>query len=76
MRDTSDFDTPSKPSALISSSTFRVETPWTYASWTTANNACSARRRGCSNVGKYVPGRTFGIASSIVPTRVSHVRIR
>jgi len=23
-----------------------------------------------------VPGRTFGIASSIVPTRVSHVRVR
>jgi hypothetical protein len=42
----------------------------------TASSACSARRRGCSNEGKYVPGRTFGIASSIVPTRVSHVRIR
>jgi hypothetical protein len=25
--------------------------------------------------GKYVPGHTFGMASSIVPTRVSHVRI-
>ncbi len=26
--------------------------------------------------GKYVPGVTFGIANSIVPTRVSHVRVR
>src|ERR671912_1507555 len=76
IRDTSDLDTPSSPSAFISSSTFRVETPCTYASWTTASSACSARRRGCSNDRKYVPGRTFGIASSIVPTRVSHVRIR
>jgi hypothetical protein len=25
---------------------------------------------------KVVPGRTFGIASSIVPIRVSHVRVR
>ena len=50
--------------------------PWTHASCTTASSACSARRRGCSKEGKYVPGVTFGIASSIVPTRVSHVRVR
>jgi hypothetical protein len=47
-----DFDTPSSPSAFISSSTLRVETPCTYASCTTASSACSARRRGCSNEGK------------------------
>jgi len=29
MRETSDFDTPSKPRAFISSSTFRVDTPCT-----------------------------------------------
>ena len=46
IRETSDFDTPSSPSAFISSSTFRVETPCTYASWMTASTAYSARRRG------------------------------
>ena len=40
------------PRAFISSSTFRVDTPWTYASCTTASSACSARRRGCSSEGK------------------------
>jgi hypothetical protein len=52
MRETSDFEIPSTPKAFNRSSTFRVETPWTYASWTTASNACSARRRGCSNEGQ------------------------
>ena len=42
-----------------------VETPCTWLSRTTANKACFARRRGWSNHGKYVPGRTF------VPTRAS-----
>ena len=55
MRETSDFEIPSTPKAFTRSSTFRVETPWTYASWTTASNACSARRRGCSNDGKVGP---------------------
>jgi hypothetical protein len=31
---------------------FRVDTPCTYASCTTASSACSARRRGCSSDGK------------------------
>ena len=40
--------------------------------------AARARPAGAAAAsdGKYVPGRTFGIASSIVPTRVSHVRVR
>jgi hypothetical protein len=60
----------------MSSSTLRVETPCTYASCTTAARARSLRRRGSSRLGKYVPGRTFGISRTIVPTRVSHVRAR
>jgi hypothetical protein len=76
MRETSDFERPSMPRARTKSSTFRVETPCTYASCTTASSPCSARRRGCSKDGKYVPGRTFGIANSMVPTRVSQVRVR
>ena len=37
------------------------ETPGTYASWTTASRARSARRRGSSRDGKYEPSRTRGI---------------
>ena len=33
-------------------STRRVETPHTYACWTTASSACSDRRRGSKNDGK------------------------
>src|SRR5947209_3493568 len=41
-------------------------------------SACAraCRRRGSSSDGKYVPWRSLGIASSIVPTRVSHSRSR
>jgi len=42
-RDTADFETPTRRSAFSSSSTFRVATPCTYASRTTAKSACSAR---------------------------------
>jgi len=55
IREACAFETPSIPSAFISSSTCRVETPSTYASCTTANSACSARRRGCSNDGNSSP---------------------
>ncbi len=52
-------------------------TPLTYASSTTATIACSLRRRGSRNDGKYErPDRFFGINSSISPTRVSHARGR
>src|SRR3954451_21569482 len=65
------------PSCSTTRSTLRVETPLTYASWTTATSACSARRRGSRKLGKYPgPERSFGIASSIAPTRVSHTRSR
>src|SRR3954451_2688206 len=65
------------PSCSTTRSTLRVETPLTYASWTTATSACSARRRGSRKLGKYPgPERSFGIASSIAPTRVSQLRSR
>lgn len=67
---------PSIPSARTRSSTRRVDTPDTYASWTTASRARSARRRGSSRLGKYEPSRTRGTARSIVPTRVSQRRSR
>ena len=67
---------PAIPSERTRSSTRRVETPATYASQTTASRARSARRRGSSRLGKYEPSRTRGMASSIVPTRVSHGRAR
>ena len=52
MRLTSLREIPLIPSAWTSASTFRVLTPCTYASATTATNACSARRRGSSQLGK------------------------
>ena len=44
---------PSIPSCSTSRSTLRVDTPLTYASSTTATIACSERRRGSRNDGKY-----------------------
>ena len=64
------------PRASTRSSTRRVLTPATYASWTTERRARSARRRGSSRLGKYEPSRTLGIARPIVPTRVSQRRSR
>jgi hypothetical protein len=47
-------------------------TPSRYAVATTATRACSARRRWVSSQsGKNEPCRSFGIASSTVPARVS-----
>ena len=44
---------------------------------TTVTSAASARRRRCSShSGKYEPVRSFGIASSIVPARMSQSRRR
>jgi len=40
------------PSCSTSRSTFRVETPFTYASSTTATIACSERRLGSRKEGK------------------------
>jgi hypothetical protein len=40
------------PMALTSSSTERVDTPWTYASWITAAGAFSAARLGSRKAGK------------------------
>ena len=51
-RDTWLFEIPLIPSACTNSSTRRVETPWTYASWTTATSARSPRFRGSSRLGK------------------------
>ncbi len=59
----------------MGSSTFRVETPWTDASCTTAPTARSPRRCGSSSAGKQLPGCPSGIASASVPTRVSQVRV-
>ena len=64
------------PRVRTRSSTRRVLTPRTYASWITASRARSARRRGSSRDGKYEPSRTRGIASSTEPTRVSQRRSR
>ena len=52
MRLTSLLRDPAMPNAWTSASTLRVLTPCTYASATTATNACSARRRGSSQLGK------------------------
>jgi hypothetical protein len=64
------------PRASTRSSTRRVLTPATHASWTTLRRARSARRRGSSRLGKYEPSRTLGMARPIVPTRVSQRRSR
>ncbi len=52
IRETSLLLMPTTPRACTSSSTFRVLTPCTYASCTTASSARSARRRGSSKLGK------------------------
>ncbi len=52
IRDTSLLLMPSMPRARTRSSTRLVDTPDTYASWTTASRARSARRRGSSRDGK------------------------
>jgi hypothetical protein len=75
--ETCDLDRRAMPSCSTSFSSRRVDTPSRYAVATTETRACSARRRCCSNQsGKYEPDRSFGIASSTVPARVSHSRGR
>src|SRR5947199_6732889 len=77
MAETRSLVIPSMPSCSTRRSTFRVETPLTYASSTTATIACSERRRGSRNDGKYAgPWRFLGTSSSISPTLVSHGRER
>ena len=49
---TSPLEMPDPPNALTKSSTARVETPWMWASWTTAVSAFSAVRRGSKNEGR------------------------
>ena len=51
-RDTRLFDTPEPPIALTTSSTTRVETLCTWASWMTAVSALSVVRRGFRNEGR------------------------
>lgn len=51
-RETWLFEMPVIPIDLTSSSTERVETPWIYASWTTAISAFSAVRRGSKKPGQ------------------------
>jgi hypothetical protein len=51
MRETSLFEIRS-PSDSTTWSTLRVETPATYASWTTETSACSERLRGSRKLGK------------------------
>ena len=69
--------TPDAPIDRTRSSTLRVDTPLTYASWMTATRARSARRRGsASQSGKYEPVRVLGIASSSAPMRESNGRTR
>ena len=75
-RETVSLDTPASPKASTNRSTLRVDTPFTYASCTTATSACSLRRRGSRKLGKYDPERNLGMASSIDPTRVSQARSR
>src|SRR3954471_3399057 len=43
------------PRLSTSWSTRRVETPQTYACWTTDTSACSERLRGCRKLGKQLP---------------------
>ena len=74
--DTCDLDRPVTPREAASFSTRRVETPSRYDVATTEASARSARRRCSRNDGKYDPDRSFGMASSIVPARVSHSRRR
>jgi hypothetical protein len=64
------------PSAVIRSSTARVETPLTWASITTAYKAWSMRRRGSKITGKNEPLRSFGIRSCTSPAWVASSRGR
>jgi hypothetical protein len=52
LRDTWLLEIPVIPIAFTRSSTERVETPCTYASWITASSAFSAARRGSRKAGK------------------------
>ena len=71
------FDSCAIPSWATSFSTRRVDTPNRYEVATTETRACSARRRrSSSHSGKYDPDRSFGIASSTLPARVSQSRNR
>lgn len=54
----------------------RVDTPWTNASIATANRAWSMRRRRSSRLGKKLPERGFGLASSRSPACVVSVLSR
>jgi hypothetical protein len=73
---TCDLDKPTTPREAASFSTRRAETPSRQLVATTEASARSARRRCFRNDGKYDPARSLGIASSIVPARVSHSRRR
>jgi hypothetical protein len=74
---TCDFEIDAMPEARKSFSTLQVETPAWTASWTTAISARSLRdERASRKPGTYPPERTFGIAKSIVPRRVSKRRER
>jgi hypothetical protein len=71
------LDSDFTPSCSTNFSTRRVEMPSRYEVATTDTSACSARRRcASSQSGKYEPWRSFGIANSIVPARVSHSHCR
>ena len=77
IRETCDFDKLVIPNVATSLSIRRVETPSRKQVATTEINADSARlRRSSSQSGKYDPSRSFGIATSIVPARVSRSRCR
>ena len=76
IRDTSLLEIHDPPSATTRSSTLRVETPWTYASITTAYSAWSTRLRGSRMLGKKLPARSFGIASWTSPAWVVNSRGR
>jgi hypothetical protein len=54
------LEIPASPRASTSRSTLRVETPSTWASWTTATRACSLRRRGSRKLGNYDPTVAVG----------------
>jgi hypothetical protein len=73
--DTCDSGSPVMPRVSASFSTRRAGTPGRQEVATTEISVCSARRRrSSSQSGKYEPVRSFGIASSSVPARVSHAR--
>jgi hypothetical protein len=77
MIETCDFDSDVTPRDCTSFSTRRVDTPSKYEVATTLTSARSARvRRSNNHSGKYDPERSFGIATSIVPARVSKSRCR